>query len=102
MPQFEASLTDDSRIFIYDCNKFIVQATEVWWSSVFDFQQDFMASMDIDFFKGQMDSAQTYCPNFFLMKISGLYFKNILMIVSDDRKLSLYYKCFIRPSLSLS
>ncbi len=33
---------------------------------------------------------------------SGLYYKIILMIVSDNRKLRLYYKCFISPSLSLS
>ncbi len=33
---------------------------------------------------------------------SSLYYKNILMIISDDRKLRLYYKCFISPSLSLS
>ncbi len=32
----------------------------------------------------------------------GLYYKNILMIVSDNHKLCLYYKCFISPSLSLS
>ncbi len=29
---------------------------------------------------------------------SGLYYKNILTIASDDRKLCLYYKCFISPS----
>jgi hypothetical protein len=33
---------------------------------------------------------------------SGLYYKNILTIVSDDSKLRLCYKCFISPSLSLS
>ncbi len=27
MPQFGASLADDSRVIIYDCNLFIVQAT---------------------------------------------------------------------------
>jgi hypothetical protein len=27
MPQFGASLADDSRVVIYDCNMFIVQAT---------------------------------------------------------------------------
>jgi hypothetical protein len=30
----------------------------------------------------------------------GLYYKNILMIVSADRKLCLYYKCFSSPSPS--
>jgi hypothetical protein len=34
--------------------------------------------------------------------ISGLYYKNILTIISEDRKLCLYYKCFISPNLSLS
>jgi hypothetical protein len=29
MPQFGASLTDHSRVTIYDCNMFIVQATDV-------------------------------------------------------------------------
>jgi hypothetical protein len=32
---------------------------------------------------------------------SGLYYKNILTIVSDDRKWSLYYKCSLTPSLSI-
>ncbi len=32
----------------------------------------------------------------------GLYYKNILMIVNDNHKLRLYYKCYISPSLSLS
>ncbi len=32
---------------------------------------------------------------------SGLYYKNNLMIASDARKLCLYYKCFISPSLRL-
>ncbi len=27
MPQFGASLTDDARVIIYDCNRFIIQAT---------------------------------------------------------------------------
>jgi hypothetical protein len=34
--------------------------------------------------------------------ISGLYYKNILTIVSGDCKLCLYYKCFISPNLGLS
>jgi hypothetical protein len=29
MPQFGASLTDDSRVIIYDCNVFIIQASVV-------------------------------------------------------------------------
>ncbi len=33
--------------------------SEVWRSSVVDFQQDFMASMNRDVLKGQMDRAQT-------------------------------------------
>jgi hypothetical protein len=33
---------------------------------------------------------------------SGLYYKNILTIVSDNVKLCLYYKCLISPILSLS
>jgi hypothetical protein len=28
MPQFGAKLTDDSRVVIYDCNMFIMEATE--------------------------------------------------------------------------
>ncbi len=34
-------------------------------------------------------------------KTCGLYYENILTIVSDDHKLRLYYKCFISPSLRL-
>ncbi len=33
---------------------------------------------------------------------SSLYYKIILTIISDNRKLCLYYKCFISPSLSFS
>jgi hypothetical protein len=29
MPQFGASLVDDSRVITYDCNMFIVQATDL-------------------------------------------------------------------------
>ncbi len=29
--KFEASLTDDTRVVIYDRHMFIVQATGVWW-----------------------------------------------------------------------
>jgi len=32
---------------------------------------------------------------------SGLYYKHIFTIVSDDRKWRLYYKCFISLCLSL-
>jgi hypothetical protein len=32
---------------------------------------------------------------------SGLYYKHIFMIVSDNRKRRLYYKCFISLNLSL-
>jgi hypothetical protein len=30
---------------------------------------------------------------YLVVAISGMYYKNILMIVSDDCKLCLYYKC---------
>ncbi len=40
--------------------------------------------------------------NKFLQVTHALYYKNILTIVSDNRMLRLYYKCFISPSLSLS
>ncbi len=66
MPQFGAKLTDDSRVIIYNCNVFIIEATE------------------------EADN------------LSGLYYKNILTIVSDDRKCCLYYNCLISPNLSLS
>jgi len=35
MPQFGASLADDSRVVIYDCNMFIVQSTGLGQCSVY-------------------------------------------------------------------
>jgi len=36
------------------------------------------------------------------MDACGLYHKNILTIVSDGRKLHLYYNCFISPGFNIS
>jgi hypothetical protein len=38
MPQFGASLTDDASSVNYDCNMFIIQATEVHSISQFQYQ----------------------------------------------------------------
>jgi len=40
MPQFGASLIDDSRIVIYDGNMFIVQATAFLTKNIFSFEQN--------------------------------------------------------------
>ncbi len=34
--------------------------------------------------------------------VSGLYYKNIMTIVSDDCKWSLYYKCVIASALAIA
>jgi hypothetical protein len=36
--KFGASLTDDTRVIIYDCHTFIVQATGVHWGKLIDRQ----------------------------------------------------------------
>ncbi len=42
MPQFGASLTDNSRVFIYDRDMFIIQATDVFQAH---FQLSFLKSV---------------------------------------------------------
>ncbi len=51
---------------------------------------------------GQLYLALPFIKGSLLKLFSGLYYKNILTIVSDDRKWCLYYKCFMCPSLRLS
>ncbi len=47
MPQFGASLTDDSGGVIYDCNKFIIQAFDCLGCLREDHQQSFMSMVPV-------------------------------------------------------
>ncbi len=78
--------------------KFDLSCSWVWRTNSLETWKDFfwlaaILCFNLRFQSLSFDSILIFC---------GMYYKNILMIVTDNRKLCLYYKCFISHSLSLS